>query len=240
MIDFIVDSKESFPSETVKKWIETKLVLVADRIEEDARNSIKNNLNDFYVRQWIKRQPQGKQVDSDLLALRIMETLIFLAITNYQIFQSDNDSFSSFKILEDKLIDWSEAIGLIRSLSDNQINLAADLSMEVDFNPAADTSQMSTILNLKPNEFDVYLLEKFKGGRSIREIVEIVAERCGIPVDSDFEGDERSKRENTSIVLPDAKINPTKHVNIKNCSCLLCSFIFFSFSGEESNRLLYL
>ena len=192
----------------------------ADQIE----NSCKAKVSDSkrcketeaeYVEKWIKRQPQGKPIDSDLLALRTLETLILLSILR---FQSSTDPSNDLKSLEEKLMDWSEAAGLIRSLSDdNRFSLAADTSMDVDFNPTADTSQTSTILNLKPCEFEIYLLEKFKGFKNIKEIIEIVGERCGIPVDSDFEDEKQPSQ------LPQSK-----HVSPKtNSLFFICNNCIF-------------
>ena len=111
--------------------------------------------------------------------------MILSAIAHFQRVPEAREQ-AAFKILEERLIDWSEAAGLIRSLSDTPLSLAADSSMDIDFNLNSETS---TLFALKPNEFDIYLLQKFKGmaTRKYKEIVEIVADRCGIPVDSDFE-----------------------------------------------------
>ena len=97
-------------------------------------------------------------------------------------------------------MDWSEAIGLIRSLSDNQLSLAAEsyMDIDIDFNPSA----ASSFSSLKQNSFEIYLLRKFKNCKRIKEIVEIVADRCGIPVESDFECE---KKPNISVVKPQAK-----------------------------------
>lgn len=199
-----MDCGESLQSETIKSWMDTKLTFTADQIESNCRSSVKSpSKYDNFIEKWINRRPHGKPVDSDLLALRTMETLILLAISNFHI----NETIS-FKNLEEKLMDWSEAIGLIRSLSDEQVSLAADASMDIDFNPTADSSQMSTIFNLNPKEFDIYLLERFKTCKRIKEIVEIVAERCGIPLDSDFEDEKKISSAGVPVTKPQ-----TKHVN---------------------------
>ena len=157
-----------------------------------------------FLENWIKKQPHGKPIDSDLLALRTLETLILLAIVNFQRVAESQEA-AAFKALKDELMDWSEAAGLIRSLSDNQLSSVADITMDLDFDP---NSESSTLFALKPTEFDIYLLEKFKGKqrggvRMFKEIVEILADRCGIPVDSDFE----------ELPLVEGK-EPAKHVSL--------------------------
>lgn len=188
LIDFLMESSVSS-----SEWMESKLAPSADQIEAHFKNLISNSERKTeeseFLEKWIKRQPQGKPVDSDLLALRTLETLILMAIVRFQ--RDDPEETrepAAFKILEERLMDWSEAAGLIRSLSsDNpQSALMAETSMDVDFNPNAETS---TLFTLNPNEFDIYLLFKFKakGFRRFKEIAEIVADRCGIPVDSDLD-----------------------------------------------------
>lgn len=184
-----------FRTDKILNWVETKLSYTAEEIEEECKEKVVGSKCDQiegkYLEKWLNRQPKGKPIDSDLLALRTMETLILLSIINFQFSSSDS---KDFKVFEEKLSDWSEAVGLIRSLSDdNRFNLAIETSMDVDFDPSADTSQLSTIFSVKQSDFEIYLLEKFKGFKNIKEIVEIVAERCGIPLDSDFE-DEKQKQ----------------------------------------------
>ena len=178
------------------EWIESKLSLSADQIEAHFKELISAHncggqhiQQDFqFLEKWIKRQPSGKQIDSDLLVLRTLETLILMAIVDFQRAPEEvNEQHNLFKQLEGRLMDWSEAAGLIRSFSDNQLSLPPDTSMDIDFNPNSETS---ALFALKPNEFDIYLLQKFdeKGMlRKYKEIVEIVADRCGIPIDSDFD-----------------------------------------------------
>ena len=181
-----------FNTSEICTWIDTKISFSADQIEiqcKEKLNSliIKDSIETEFIEKWIKRKQRGKPIDSDLLALRTLETLILLSILRFK-------SLKDFKLLEEKLIDWSEAVGLIRSISnENRYNLA-DSSMEIDFNPTTDSSQTSTIFNIKPSEFEIYLIEKLKGLQNIKEIVEIVAERCGIPVESDFEDEKQSKQ----------------------------------------------
>jgi hypothetical protein len=217
-----------FRTEPIRKWIETKLSYSAEEIEEQCKEKVKGSkcdqIEEEYLVKWLKRQPQSKPIDSDLLASRTMETLILLSIVNFQ------SSSLDFKELEEKLSDWSEAVGLIRSLSDdNRFNLAIETSMDVDFDPTADTSQLSTIFSVKQSDFEINLLEKFKGFKNIKKIVEIVAERCGIPVDSDFEDE---KQNQLLQKLPTKQ--SSKHVSTDKKIINL-----FTFSGEELNRSLY-
>lgn len=192
-----------------RAWIDDKLSNTADQIENRCKNLISkveecDNLEDSFLEKWKKRQQQrGKVTDSDTLALRIMETLILLSIVQFHLQTDEKDYIQIFKLLEERLMDWSEAVGLIRSLSDERFSLA-ETSMDIDFDPSADPSQTSSFLNISHTTFDIYLLEKFKGFKRIKEITEIVAERCGIPVDSDLEDEKRfavlnSKRENQKV-----------------------------------------
>ena len=182
-----------FNTSEICAWIDTKISFSADQIEIQCKDKLssfirKDSIEAEFIEKWIKRK-QGKPIDSDSLALRTLETLILLSILRFK-------SLKDFKLLEEKLIDWSEAVGLIRSVSNENRYSLADSSMEIDFNPTTDASQTSSILNIKPSEFEIYLLEKFKGLQNIKEIVEIVAERCGIPVESDFEDEKQSKQSN--------------------------------------------
>lgn len=210
MIDFFMDSRIS---DDMQDWIEDKLSITADQIEIKCKSLLldKKECDLFegsFVEKWKRKQPKDKVIDSDSLAQRTMEALILLSIVY---FQSQPGDPVIFKQLVEKLMDWSEAVGLIRSLSDERFNLA-ETSMDVDFDPSADPSQTSTFLNISQSAFDVYLLEKFKGFKRIKEITEIVAERCGIPLESDFEEEKR--------LVPAPSKQPkeekeTKHVNIK-------------------------
>lgn len=182
-----------FNTNEICTWIDTKISFSADQIEiqckEKVNSSIaKDSIEAEFIEKWIKRN-HGKQIDSDLLALRTLETLILLSILRFK-------TLKDFKLLKEKLIDWSEAVGLIRSISNENRYSLTDTSMEVDFNPTTEPSQTSTILNTKPCEFEFYLLEKFRGIQNIKEIIEIIAERCGIPVDSDFEDEKHGKQPN--------------------------------------------
>lgn len=193
-----------FNTNEICSWIDTKISFSADQIENQCKDKVNQFVKDSsieadYIEKWIKRQKVP--VDSDLLALRTLETLILLSILRFQT--------KDFKELEGKLMDWSEAVGLIRSLSDENRFSLADTTMDVDFDSTADASQTSTILNLKPCEFEIYLLEKFKGLKHIKEIVEIVAERCGIPVDSDFEDEKPSKE----LIITTSSKEQSKHVS---------------------------
>ena len=162
------------------------------KIIETFPNHLACDQSEFvYLEKWVKRQSQGKPIDPDLLSLRTLETLILLAIVNFS--YNIEESNDLFEILENKLMDWSEAMGLIRSLSDTRFNLA-DNSMDIEFNSVADPSQTSAIFTLKQNEFDAYLLQKFNGVKRANEIVDIVAERCGIPTDTDFEDEKQSTK----------------------------------------------
>lgn len=195
-----------FNTNEICSWIDTKISFSADQIENQCKDKVNRLVKDSpleadYIEKWIKRQKVP--VDSDLLALRTLETLILLSILRFQ--------NKDFKKLEEKLMDWSEAVGLIRSLSDENRFSLAETSMDVDFDPNADASQTSTILNLKPCEFEIYLLEKFKELKNIKEIVEIVAERCGIPVESDFE-DEKPSNEPIKTTMTSSK-EQSKHVS---------------------------
>ena len=195
--------KGSVHSESIRSWIETKLSFTADQIEQNCKNDIQNDniSSNKFVQKWIDRQSKSETIDSDLLALKIMETLVLLAIAKYHLLPLlPEDEEKEFKILKEKLMDWSEAIGLIRSLSDNQLSLAAEsyMDIDIDFNPSA----ASSFSSLKQNSFEIYLLRKFKNCKRIKEIVEIVADRCGIPVESDFECE---KKPNISVVKPQAK-----------------------------------
>lgn len=205
--------------EILKNWIKSKLEIEADQIEINCKTAVNLNADTEFIRKWISRQPIGKPIDSDLLALRTMETLTLLSISNYCLFQ---DKEKDFKILEEKLINLSEAIGLIRSLSDNQISLAAETSMDIDFNPS---TEFSTFFDLKQNEFDIYLLEKFKNCERIKEIIEIVAERCGIPLESDFEDEKKPVNTLTSSMKskePTKHVNQTKEIKLKFYYLTLC------------------
>lgn len=203
-----------------EEWIESKLSFVSDQIETNCKELIATRKCEEIEREflvnWIKKQPVEKPVDSDLLSLRILESLILSAIAHFQRVPEAREQ-AAFKILEERLIDWSEAAGLIRSLSDTPLSLAADSSMDIDFNPNSETS---TLFALKPNEFDIYLLQKFKGmaTRKYKEIVEIVADRCGIPVDSDFEESPKKPDQQQKQLLKE----PVKHVSKR----LLFSLLF--------------
>ena len=193
-------------------WIQSKLTPTADQIETHFKKLISDQQCDMiqleFLQHWMKRQSNCKPIDSDLLALRTLETLILLAIINFQKVPESHEA-AAFQILEDKLMDWAEAAGLIRSLTDNQLALITDTSMDIDFNP---NSESSTLFALKPNEFDIYLLEKLKakGFRKLKEIVEIVTERCGIPVDSESEELPVAFRGNQKAP------EPAKHVKLRN------------------------
>ena len=138
-----------------------------------------------------------------------METFILLSILN---FNSEKDNYSdlAYKKLEEQLMDWSEGIGLIRSLSHHHTtHHSLENSMDIDFNPTADHSISSTstaLPTLKHNDFEIYLLEKFKNFNRIKEIVETVSERCGILLDSD----EEDEKESLSIIN-----NNNRHNNEK-------------------------
>lgn len=127
-----------------------------------------------------------------------METFILLAILNFNnlnnksLREQDKYSDLAYKKLEEQLMDWSEGIGLIRSLSHHTTHHSLENSMDIDFNPSADHSLSSISTTFKHNEFEIYLLEKFKNFNRIKEIVEIVSERCGILLDSDEEDEKES------------------------------------------------
>lgn len=219
-----------FNTSEICSWIDTKISFSADQIENQCKDKVNfkmtdNSIEADFIEKWIKRQKVT--VDSDLMALRTLETLILLSILRFQ-----TKNFKEFKELEEKLMDWSEAVGLIRSLSDENRFSLAETSMDVDFDPTADASQTSTILNIKPCEFEIYLLEKFKGLKNIKEIVEIVTERCGIPVDSDFEDQKQAKLSLSSKDQSKHVQNPKQFLDVILILILFCS-------GEELNQLLY-
>ena len=226
MVDYLMEN--SVP----ENWIESKLSFVSDQIEAHCKELIAarkcEGIEREFLENWIKRQPEDKPVDSDLLSLRTLETMILSAIVHFQRVPEAREQ-ATFKILEERLIDWSEAAGLIRSLSDTPLSLAADSSMDIDFNTNSETS---TLFALKPNEFDIYLLQKFKGmmTRKYKEIVEIVADRCGIPVDSDLEETPKKPDQQQKQLLKE----PIKHVSTKLMFSLLFSLLFLS--GDALNR----
>lgn len=175
----------------------------ADQIENYFQTNLTTRFDDEqekgFHENWIKKQKElGKAIDSDILSLRTMETLILLAVVYFQ-----KDSSFSFHVLETKLMDWSEGAGLLRSLTNNNSVSSSlkDTSMDIEFNPNSTETSLS-FLNFSPNEFDVYLLEKFKGKsfKKFKEIVDIVADRCGIPVESDSE-DAQSKHVKYCLLL---------------------------------------
>lgn len=225
-----------FNTSEICSWIDTKISFSADQIENKCKEKVNqfktttvdSSIESEFIGKWIKRQKGS--IDSDLLALRTLETLILLVILKFQIASSEKD----FKELKRKLMDWSEAVGLIRSLSDEYRFSIGETSMEIDFDRSTDAAQTSTILNMKPCDFEIYLIEKFKGLKNIKEIIEIIAERCGIPLDSDFEDEKHSKLPSKELFKSSSK-EQSKHVSINNYYNIPPHLLF---SGEESSQSL--
>jgi hypothetical protein len=167
--------------------------------------SCEEELESKFLNRWISAR-KSSELNSDLLVVRVLETFILLSIIHYQ---KCVHNPIIYKELEARLMDWSEGIGLIQSLSDNLNTMD---SMDLDFNPLSDSSISSSAFTFTNYpEFNNYILEKFRNFNQIRGIVEIIADRCGVPVESDFETENQKPpqpfRRNTNANI--------KHVSIE-------------------------
>lgn len=157
-----------------------------------------DNLERGFADKW-KQQQLGESA-ADRLALRFMETATLLCIAHYWLkilltraAARTEDAFSDtsctdasseiahYELLERRLMDLSEGMGLIRALLDDR-DPDMDSSMDIDSFVDAPAPAIN-----KHGRFEAYLLSKFRAVPRISDIVELVAERCGMPLDTDEE-----------------------------------------------------
>lgn len=186
-----------------------------------------------------------KQTDPDVLALRVLETTLLLKLSYYtylyaQSQQEDTSFVSNFAIPEDELMELSEAIGLLRAL---QPTLDAETTlMDIDLDEElANISTSSMASNISSSsfslpsvqsrppktEFERYLLEKFTRLPSIKHIIELIAERCGFPFDSEDEDELDQRDRDQSIFAAASSEKPSKTASPVHVSLFLDSIILF-------------
>lgn len=208
---------------SISLWIEkTCFNFSTNDIEARCKDFINNPVlatNDLefqFLTQWLHRRSSDK-LDSDILALRFLETFILLSIIHHE--KCNSGSFDAF---EEKLMDWSEGVGLIRSLSDD-FHISMNTTMDLDFNPLADDSHSSSMSSFTfKTEFEVYLTDKFKDFKEIKEIIEIVADRCGIPTESEAELDSRPQPFNKKPMEKSSKHVILEYFNVHNLIFIVC------------------
>lgn len=174
-----------------------------------------------YFDNWSKKKSNtfAAAEDPDLLSLRFMETLILLKLCHFHLnfYFFSLDEFESLKMY---IMDLSEGIGLIKSLNENLAPTGiADKSMDIDFDTSNITASSSETATR--SDFEKYLFEKLNHIPRFKEIIEIIAERCGFPYEDDTEQDIVQKTMETTKMTKlkasfTTKDSKSTHVNIKN------------------------
>jgi hypothetical protein len=180
-------------------------------------------------------------LDSDILALRVLETTLLLKLACFSCMfaqsQQEDSLFSSstVSLSFDDLMELSEGIGLLRALqpTSNADETLMDIDFEGDVDNISTSSTSDSQSRPTKTEFEKYILERFTQLPRIKEIIELVAERCGFPFDSDDELDFDQRGRDSSIFnsqVPSTKASPI-HVS-KNLLIFVSCFIFICFSGD--------
>lgn len=220
------------------EWLKAKASLSADEIEAHSHKLLTKSSLPHSPEYELIAKYRERQSDPDVLALRVMETTLLLKLAYYtylyaQSQQEDATFSTSFTVPEDELVELSEAIGLLRALQPSPDGETTLMDIDLDEELAnISTSSMacnisSSSFSLPPvqsrppkTEFERYLLEKFTRLPSIKHIIELIAERCGFPFDSEDEDELDQRDRDQSIFSAASSEKPSKAASPIHVSAL--------------------
>ncbi len=220
------------------EWLKEKSNFTVDQVESYFRTAIFNESiegieNDF-LNKW--KLAHADNLDADVLSLRVLETTLLLKLAcfscSYAQSQQEEAQFYStaVSLSFEELMELSEGIGLLRALQ--PVTNAEDTTMDIDLDDDILNRSTSSVSDssTRPTktEFEKYLLERFTLLPRIKEIIELVAERCGFSFDSDdeFDFDQRDRnRQAFSSEVASTKASPI-HVIIAAIVLLVLIIVF--------------
>lgn len=232
IVDFAVQLEKSETGPELSKvleWLKGRCSYTEEQIESYCKAILTGQSpaenEQIFLQKW--KATNADNPDPDVLALRVLETTLLLKLAHCsclhaQSLQEESQFSSSQDCLSfDELIDLSEGIGLLRAL---QPTFHADdtlMDIDLDEDLASNTTSLSTSSSSGDSqnrssrtEFEKYLLERFTHLPRIKEIIELVAERCGFPFDSDDEFEFNQRGRDRSIFNSEASSTNASPVHV--------------------------
>ena len=226
-MDFAIQLEKSETGSELAKvldWLKEKSGFTVEQVESYCRASVFDGTVQGIEAEFLERWKlaHAESLDSDILALRVLETTLLLKLACFSCLfaqsQQEDSIFSSnsVSLSFEELMELSEGIGLLRALqpAQNADDTLMDIDLDDDPNNLS-TSSTSDLQSRPPKtEFEKYLIERFTQLPRIKEIIELVAERCGFPFDSDDELDFDQKDRDRSIFNSEASSTKASPIHV--------------------------